>query len=313
MTRCAAIDLGTNSTRLLVADVEIPAGGGPADATVVTIERLMRITRLGEGVDANRRLAPQAIERVAVVLREYREVIDRLGATRVRATATSAARDAQNRDEFIDAVRDALGVAPDIIPGEEEAALSFLGATAGLDAPAPFLVVDIGGGSTEFVIGTTQPEGLVSIDVGCVRNTETYLHSDPPTPDELSDAVVAMRDHMIDVARVVPGVREAATLVGLAGTVAAVAAVEQGLPEYDRDRIHGHRISKRAAEQVFRDLATESLADRRLEPGLEPERAEVIVGGCIVLVSVLRTFGYDEVLVSESDILDGVVRTLAAG
>ena len=142
MIRCAAIDLGTNSTRLLVADVEIPEGGTAADARVVTIERLMRITRLGEGVDANRRLAPQAIERVAVVLREYREVIERLGATKVRATATSAARDAQNRDEFVEAVRDALGVAPDIIPGVEEAALSFLGATAGLDAPAPFLVVD---------------------------------------------------------------------------------------------------------------------------------------------------------------------------
>ena len=273
----------------------------------------MRITRLGEGVDATRRLAPAAIERVAACLRTYREVIDRCGATEVRAVATSAARDAANREDLVAAVEAALGVPADVIPGEEEAELSFLGATAGLDAPAPFLVVDIGGGSTEFVVGTDAPTGLISIDAGCVRITEAYLHGDPPTAAELSDAVHVVREHLTDVVREVPGVREAATLVGLAGTVAAVAAVEQGLPEYDRDRIHGFRITRAAAEDVFRTLATESIAERRHNPGLEAERAPVIVGGCVVLVSVLRALGYDEVLVSESDILDGIVRRLAVG
>lgn len=313
MSRVAAIDMGTNSTRLLVADVEPGAGGDARDARVDTVERLMRITRLGEGVDASRRLAPAAIERVAAVLREFRTVIDRCGATEVRAVATSAARDAANRDELVAAVTAALGVPAEIITGEEEAELSFLGATAGLDAPAPFLVVDIGGGSTEFVVGTDRPTGLISIDAGCVRLTEAHLHGDPPTPAELSDAVHVMREHLTDVVREVPGVRDAATLVGLAGTVAAVAAVEQGLAGYDRDRIHGFRITRAAAEDVFRTLATESVAERRHNPGLEPERAPVVVGGCIVLVSVLRVLGYDEVLVSESDILDGIVRRLAAG
>ena len=313
MRRVAAIDMGTNSTRLLVADVEVPPGGAARDVEVVTVERLMRITRLGEGVDATRRLAPAAIERVAACLRTYREVIDRCGATEVRAVATSAARDAANREDLVAAVEAALGVPADVIPGEEEAELSFLGATAGLNAPAPFLVVDIGGGSTEFVVGTDAPTGLISIDAGCVRITEAYLHGDPPTAAELSDAVHVVREHLTDVVREVPGVREAATLVGLAGTVAAVAAVEQGLAEYDRDRIHGFRITRAAAEDVFRTLATESIAERRHNPGLEAERAPVIVGGCVVLVSVLRALGYDEVLVSESDILDGIVRRLAVG
>lgn len=313
MKRVAAIDMGTNSTRLLVADVEVTPGADLREVRVDTVERLMRITRLGEGVDATRRLAPAALDRVAACLRTYREVIDRSGASEVRAVATSAARDATNRDELQAAVEAALGVPVDIISGEEEAALSFLGATAGLDAPAPFLVVDIGGGSTEFVVGTDTPAGLISIDAGCVRLTEAYLHGDPPTAAELSDAVHVVREHLTDVVREVPGVREAATLVGLAGTVAAVAAVEQGLAEYDRDRIHGFRITRAAAEDVFRTLATESVAERRHNPGLEAERAPVIVGGCIVLVSVLRVLGYDEVLVSESDILDGIVRRLAVG
>jgi len=306
MTRLAAVDIGTNSVRLLVADVS----GAGRDADLVQVDRRMRITRLGQGVDSARALVPDATERTLAVLREYREAIDALGAERTRATATSAARDASNRDEFFDQAKQALGVRPELLSGEEEARLSFLGATAGLQEPAPYLAVDIGGGSTEVVVGTTEPEGLCSIDIGCVRVTEQFLHSDPPTPEELSDAVFVVRDELADVERVVPGVRDAKTLVGLAGTVTTVAAIEQGLPEYDRERIHHFRLTKEAAEDVFRTLALEPAEQRRHNPGLEPERVDVIVGGTIVLVAVLRVFEFDEMLVSEADILDGLVRSL---
>src|SRR5690348_11208071 len=195
--RVASVDIGTNSVRLLVAEAERDHG----DAPLTTVERLMRITRLGQGVDAARRLHPDAIERTTTVLREYGEVIERLGATRVRATATSAARDAQNRDEFFDAAERALGTRPELLSGDEEAALSFLGATSELSDGAPYLVVDIGGGSTEFVAGTEKPEGAVSVDIGCVRLTEQFLHSDPPAPEELSQAVSIVRDHLADVDR----------------------------------------------------------------------------------------------------------------
>ena len=305
MNRVGAIDIGTNSVRLLVADVD----GSGRDAKLLPIERLMRITRLGQGVDGSRALHPDAIDRTVAVLREYREVLDRHGFTQLRATATSAARDASNRDAFFDAARDALGVSPELISGEEEAQLSFLGATAELDAPGPYLVVDIGGGSTELVVGTDAPTGLVSLDVGCVRVTEQYLESDPPAPEELSNAVNMVRDEIADVPRVVPGATDAATLIGLAGTVTTVAAIELGLPEYDAERIHHFRLTRAAAEDVFRTLATESAAERAHNPGLEPGRVDVIVGGAIVLVSVMRVLGFEEMLVSESDILDGLVRS----
>jgi exopolyphosphatase / guanosine-5'-triphosphate,3'-diphosphate pyrophosphatase len=304
--RLGAVDVGTNSVRLLVADVT----GEGRDAELRPLDRRMEITRLGQGVDATRRLAPDAVERTISVLREYRKALDELEVERVRATATSAARDATNRDDFFRPAHDALGVEPELLTGEEEAALSFLGATAGLRAPAPYLVVDIGGGSTEFVVGTAEPERLISVDVGCVRLTEQYLHSDPPAPEELSQAVSIVRDHLIDVERDVPGVKEARTLIGLAGTVTTVAAVELGLARYDPDRVHHFRLTRAAAEDVFRTLATEPLAQRRHNPGLEPGRADVIVGGAIVLVGVLRAFGFDEMLVSEADILDGLVRSL---
>lgn len=306
--RVATIDIGTNSTRLLVADIDAP------DGEIVTLDRRMTITRLGQGVDDARRLAPEAIDRTVAALRTYRGVIDDIGAvTRVRATATSAARDASNREDFFAAATDALGVTPELLSGAEEARLSFLGATTGLAAiaPGPYLVVDIGGGSTEFVVGTTEPEGLISVDIGCVRLTEAWLHSDPPTAEELSQAVHVVREHLADVAREVPGVRSAKTLVGLAGTVSSMAMIEQGLAVYDRDRVHHFRLTKAAAEDVFRTLATEAIEDRRHNPGMEPGRVDVIVGGAIILVSILRTFGGNEVLTSESDILDGLVRDLA--
>lgn len=306
--RVAGIDMGTNSTRLLVGEIN------HRDGPLVTLDRRMTITRLGEGVDATHRLAPAAIERTLAALREYRGVIDALGGVdAIRATATSAARDATNRDDFFGPAAAIIGTELELLPGEEEAALSFLGATNELDGEgeAPYLVVDIGGGSTEFVVGTTRPEGAMSVDIGCVRITEAWLHSDPPAPEELSQAVHVVREHVVDVMREVPEVKNAKTLVGLAGTVTTVAAIELGLAEYDRDRIHHSRLSKESVEDVFRTLATESAEQRRHNPGLEPGRVDVIVGGVIILVTILRTMGFDEVLVSEADILDGLVRSLA--
>jgi exopolyphosphatase/guanosine-5'-triphosphate,3'-diphosphate pyrophosphatase len=308
--RLGAVDIGTNSVRLLVAEVE----GAGADAKVTTIDRRMTITRLGQGVDGDRRLHPDAIARTLAVLDQYGAAARQLGVEAMRATATSAARDAANRDALFDPAEAALGVRPELLSGEEEARLSFLGATASLatvGAEPPYLVVDIGGGSTEFVLGTDAPIGLVSVDMGCVRITEQFLHGDPPEPEELSTAVSIVRDHLTDVEREVPDLRDARTLVGLAGTVSTVAAVEQGLHEYDRDRIHHFRLTRAAVEDVFRTLATEVAADRRHNPGLEAERVDVIVGGVVVLVTVMRALEFDEMLVSEEDILDGLVRDLA--
>jgi exopolyphosphatase/guanosine-5'-triphosphate,3'-diphosphate pyrophosphatase len=284
----AAIDCGTNSIRLLVR--------GPDGAP---LERLMRITRLGQGVDATGRLDPQAVGRTLDVLREYRTVLDRFGVEQVRMVATSAARDAVDRDA-------------ELLGGEEEAALSFLGSTNELDpARGPFLVVDIGGGSTEFSYGTTEPEASISIDIGCVRLTEKFLESDPPTAEELSACISVVGVYLDDVLRAVPAAPEAATFVGLAGTVSTAAGVELGLARYDRDRIHHFVLTKAAVEDVFRTLATEPLADRVHNPGLEPERADVIVGGMCVLVTIMRRFGFDRCLVSEADILDGLAMSIA--
>jgi exopolyphosphatase/guanosine-5'-triphosphate,3'-diphosphate pyrophosphatase len=308
--RLASVDIGTNSVRLLVADVD----GRGSDARLTAIDRRMNITRLGQGVDGGRRLHPDAVARTLAVLDQYGAAARELGVEAIRATATSAARDASNRDDLFEPATAALGTRPELLSGEEEARLSFLGATASLAAvgePAPYLVVDIGGGSTEFVLGTDGPEALISVDIGCVRVTEQFLHSDPPAPEELSAAVSVVRDHLIDVERAIPNLRDAKTLVGLAGTVTTVAAVEQGLPQYERERIHHFRLTHDAVEDVFRTLALESAADRRHNPGLEPARVDVIVGGTIVLATIMRTLGFEEMLVSEDDILDGIVRDLA--
>jgi exopolyphosphatase/guanosine-5'-triphosphate,3'-diphosphate pyrophosphatase len=292
----AAIDCGTNSTRLLIGD------------GTTTVERLMRITRLGAGVDATGRLAPDAIERTLDCLREYRAEMDRHDIVGVRITATSAARDAANRDEFFGPATEIIGVEPDLLSGDEEARLSFLGATADLDPlGGPYFVADIGGGSTEIAIGSATCDGAISIDVGCVRMTEQFLESDPPLPEELSGCLQVLHTWWDDVRRDLPIVDMATTFVGLAGTVSTVAAVEQGLATYDREKIHHFVLTKAAVEDVFRTLATESLADRLHNPGLEAERADVIVGGCCVLVSLMRSFGFDECIVSEADILDGLI------
>ena len=301
----AAVDCGTNSTRLLIAR---PGAGGRLE----TIEREATITRLGAGVDATASLAADAIERTVEVLRRYRKVMDAHGVERVRITATSAARDAGNRDRFFDAAEEVIGVRPELLTGGQEARLSFIGAASELDGVSgPLLVVDIGGGSTEFAVGTgNEPDAVTSIDLGCVRITEQYLHSDPPTPEELSAAISVTEAYLDDVVREVPAAADAELMVGLAGTVTTVAAVELGLPRYDRDRIHHLHLTRAAAEDVFRTLATEARADRISNPGLEEARADVIVGGCCVLVAVLRYFDFSGCLVSESDILDGLARSL---
>jgi exopolyphosphatase/guanosine-5'-triphosphate,3'-diphosphate pyrophosphatase len=303
MTVLASVDCGTNSTRLLVSE----------DGRH-TIERLMVITRLGAGVDATGRLAPDAIQRTVDVLHRYRDVMDHHGVERVRMTATSAARDASNRDEFFDAAERVVGVRPELLGGDEEGRLSFRGATAELDpSDGPFLVVDIGGGSTEFAVGTTAPDGVISVDMGCVRITEKFLHGDPPTPEELSQAISVIHAYLDDVTREVPATLDAARLVGLAGTVSTMAAVEIGLAEYDRDRIHHFVLTREAAEDVFRTLALERRADRVHNPGLEEARADVIVGGAAILVTIMRHFDFGECLVSEADILDGLVMSIADG
>ncbi|MDP8986818.1 MAG: Ppx/GppA family phosphatase [Actinomycetota bacterium] len=305
MTPVAAVDCGTNSTRLLVAR---PAGDGRLE----TVERLATVTRLGAGVDATHRLAPEAVGRTVEALRRFRRVLDAHGVERVRVTATSAARDAANRDELFDVAEDVLGARPELLAAEEEARLAFRGATAELHpADGPFLVVDIGGGSTEFAVGQAgDPEGVISVELGCVRLSEQYLHGDPPSPEELSAALSVAEAHLDDVVREVPATKEASVMVGLAGTVTTVAAVEQGLASYDPERIHHFRLSRAAAEDVFRTLATEARRDRIHNPGLEEARADVIVGGCCVLVAVLRYFDLPGCLVSEADILDGLARSL---
>jgi exopolyphosphatase/guanosine-5'-triphosphate,3'-diphosphate pyrophosphatase len=271
------------------------------------VERLMRITRLGEGVDRTGTLADAAVERTMVVLREFREALDRLGVERVRITATSAARDASNREAFFDAAESVIGTRPELLSGDEEGRLSFLGATSDLDpADGPFLVFDLGGGSTEFGYGTTEAEAGLSLDVGCVRLTEKYLLHDPPQPEELLAAISLTEAHLADVLREIPDSKSARCFVGLAGTVTTVAAVEIGLAEYDRDVIHHFVLTRDAVEDVFRTLATESRADRIHNPGLEAARADVIVGGCCALVAIMRTLGMDELVVSEADILDGL-------
>ena len=299
MSTVAAVDCGTNSTRLLVSrDGE-------------TLERLMTITRLGQGVDATGRLAPEAIERTVEVLRGYRGVMDRHGVERVRMTATSAARDAENREDFFAAAEAAVGVRPELLSGLEEGRLSFAGATAELDpADGPFLVVDIGGGSTEFAVGTTECEGAMSVDIGCVRMTEKFLEHDPPRPDELTACLSVVQAYLDDVSRELPDVLSARTFVGLAGTVSTTAAVELGLAAYDREAIHHLELERDAVEDVFRTLATETRAQRLDNPGMEEARADVIVGGLCILVKLMRHWGLDACRVSEADILDGLAASI---
>lgn len=306
--RVAAVDIGTNSTNLLVRD----ANGDE-------VERIVNVTRLGRGVDASRRLAPESIDRTCAVLRDYANVLARHGVdvTRdLRVTTTSAARDASNRAEFFAAVTDAIGRPPDLLSGDDEGRLAHRGALTGLTVGAGWhLLVDIGGGSTELVLGERTESGVRmrtvrSLDVGAVRLTERYLLGDPPRPEELTNAIGDAYDLLDDALRDVPDLALVTQLVGTAGTIVTAAAVEVGQRTFDPAALHGFRLDRAAVEDVFRTLATESLADRVHNPGLPADRADVIVGGLCVLVAVMRRWDARDILVSAHNIMDGICAEL---
>ncbi|MFF4412520.1 exopolyphosphatase [Streptosporangium sp. NPDC001559] len=312
MTRVAAIDCGTNSVRLLIADID---GGVLTD-----VERQMEIVRLGQGVDRTGRLAPEALERTFAAMRGYAGLIERHGVSAVRVVATSATRDAANRQDFVGGVREIFGVEPEVITGAEEAELSFTGATrdlvrlspeTGLPTPEgtrpPYLVFDIGGGSTEFVLGSTHAEEAISVDIGCVRLTERHLRGStaPPSP-EVVEAITSDIDDALDrVAEKVP-VERALTLVGLAGSVTTVAGIALDLPEYDPDKIHHSRIPANRAHEISRRLLGMTHEERAAIGVMHPGRVDVIGAGALILDRVLQRYGFDEVVVSERDILDGI-------
>jgi exopolyphosphatase / guanosine-5'-triphosphate,3'-diphosphate pyrophosphatase len=300
MTRVAAIDVGTNSVRVYVA--EETADG------LKHVDRDLVITRLGEGVDRDGRLGAAPVKRTLAAIARYHERATEQQATRVRIAATSAVRDAVNRDDFLSAVAGATGVRAEVLTGDEEARLSFLGATNELSDGGPFLVLDIGGGSTEFVRGEREPAAWVSLDVGSVRLTERHIRSDPPGADELA-AVAADADRAVERAKAVVGER-ARTLVGLAGTITTMAAVALGLPGYDRDAIHHARLTLAQLREVEATLAASTNDARCALPAMPPGREDVIVAGSIILRRVMEGFGFGEVLVSEADILDGLVLDL---
>lgn len=299
--RVAAIDCGTNSIRLLIADP------GP-DGTLVDVVRDMRIVRLGQGVDRTGRLAPEAIERTRVALAEYAEQIDKHAAGAVRMVATSATRDAANRADFTAMVRAVLGRESEVISGAEEAELSFTGAVAGLPAMrAPLLVADIGGGSTELVLGTPGSAHLrsYSMDIGCVRMTERHLRSDPPSAEQIETAARDVRAAIAEAASFVP-IGEAATFVGVAGTVTTLAALVAHLPEYDPRVIHGSTMTAGQVREVTAQLLGMTHAQRAALPVMHPGRVDVIGGGALVLRELVDAAGVTVVVASEHDILDGI-------
>jgi exopolyphosphatase/guanosine-5'-triphosphate,3'-diphosphate pyrophosphatase len=303
VTRVAGIDCGTNSIRLLVADV--------GDAGLTEVVRAMEIVRLGEGVDRTGRLSPAAIGRTRVALERYAKTIAETGAQRVRMVATSASRDAENADDFRAMVRGVLGQDPEVISGDAEARLSFTGAIAGLRAEAPYLVVDIGGGSTEFVLGTDAVEAARSVDIGCVRLTERHLHDDPPTAAQIAAAEADIRAAVALARETVP-VERAATLVGLAGTVTTVTALALGLPAYDSTKIHHARVTAAQVSDVTAMLLRSTHAERAALPVMHPGRVDVIGAGALVLQVLMEAVGADEMVASEHDILDGIALSIAA-
>ncbi|MEU4245259.1 Ppx/GppA phosphatase family protein [Actinoplanes sp. NPDC026619] len=300
--RVAAIDCGTNSIRLLIADV--------ADGKITDIARRMEIVRLGEGVDRTGRLSDAALARTKKALQVYAAEVAELGIDRVRMCATSASRDASNAADFRTMVRGVLGLDPEVITGDEEARLSFAGAVAGLAAEPPFLIFDIGGGSTEFVTGADGVEHAISMDIGCVRMTERHLHSDPPTAAEIAAATRDITEAVDTALAAVPG-RDANTLVGLAGTVTTVTALAQGLPSYDPARIHHARVSREAVAKLTDELLAMTTAERLALPVMHPGRADVIGGGALILKIIMERSGQDAVIASEHDILDGIAFSLA--
>ena len=302
MTRVAAIDCGTNSIRLLIADI--------TGENFQEITREMEIVRLGQGVDATGKFDPEAIERTLAATKKYAEIIASKGVEKIRFCATSATRDASNRDLFIDGVRDILGIEPEVIPGTEEAELSFIGATKALThTESPYLVVDIGGGSTEFVLGDTEVKYAKSVNIGCVRMSERHLNKAPQDPLAVQRAIQDIDDAIAEAAYIVP-IKEAKTLIAVAGTATTVAAAALGLSEYDRHSIHLSRIP---ATKVFEVAQMFSLMSREEIAALgymHPGRVDVIAAGSLVLARVMLATGATEFVASESDILDGMAWAL---
>lgn len=315
VTRVAAIDCGTNTIRLLVADLDVAAG------TLTEVVRQAEIVRLGQGVDRTGELAPEALARTLDMTARYAATCREHGVEAVRFVATSATRDARNRDEFVSGVRGALGVDPEVVTGHEEAALSFRGATGVLAAthPGPFLVVDLGGGSTELVLGTREPEAAVSMDIGSVRLTERHLQSDPPTAEQVAAARADVAAALDEAEKTVP-LRQAVTLVGLAGSVTSVTAHTLGLPRYDRTAIDGAVLDVRTVLAACDDLLHRSRADRTALGFMHPGRVDVIGAGALIWSEVIARVQAEvardgrrltEVVTSEHDILDGIAWSIA--
>lgn len=314
MRRIAAIDCGTNSLRLLVSDV--------GEGEIRQVTRTMEIIRLGEGVDETGRINPAAIERARIVLEKYVDHMIRENVRAVRMVATSASRDAENRDEFFDMTEKVLskvqpGARAEVIDGTEEAKLSFIGAVKDLSpTEEPILVIDLGGGSTEFIVGKQNGEilGSYSTRMGCVRLTERYLHTQPPTADEIEAARTYVRSELAKVEQTVP-VAKATAYVGCAGTFTTLSAIAQGLEEYDEQAIHMSTLRTQGLKLVTQDLLEKTGAQRGMLPVMHQGRADVIGGGCIVVEEIVdfmhRLAGLDKVTISEHDILDGIVAGLA--
>jgi exopolyphosphatase / guanosine-5'-triphosphate,3'-diphosphate pyrophosphatase len=327
--RVAAIDCGTNSIRLLIADIAEQAdaerGGGfagpvgQAPLALTDLAREMRIVRLGEGVDRTGRLSAGALDRTMTALQEYAGLIAEAKPDAIRMVATSATRDAANSAEFTERVVGVLGVPPEVISGDEEAQLSFVGATrelAGTSLAAacapPYLVADIGGGSTEFVLGGADAHGPLqgrSVNIGCVRLTERHLHANPPLTAQI-EATIKDIDAALDKAAAAVPVDKARTLVGLAGSVTTVAAIALGLAEYDSTCIHHSRISAAQVHEIAGRLLAMTRAERAAIPVMHPGRVDVIGAGALILDRIMARFGCTEVLVSEHDILDGIAWSL---
>ena len=301
--RVGVIDCGTNSIRLLIADIE---GNNFREVT-----RQMQVVRLGQGVDETNQFHPDALERTFAAVDLYAAELARRGVEKIRFCATSATRDATNRNIFIDGVKERLGIEPEVISGDEEARLSFAGATREFNrTDGPFLVVDIGGGSTEFVLGTDTVESAISVNIGCVRMTERHFHNDPPTADEVSIARSDIQN-AIDIASASVDIKSAKTLVCVAGTATTVAAAALNLPEYDRHAIHLSRISTDQVHDVSNNFLTMTRDERAALGYMHPGRVDVITAGALVLSKIVKATGAKEFVASENDILDGMAWSLA--
>ena len=295
----AAIDIGSNSTNLLIVD---QAGK--------TLERIVRSTRLGANLTTTGVLSAESIQRTLECLNEYEVLIKRHNVLSRRTVATAACRVAKNTDEFFAAVKKISGAEPELISGEIEGALSFVGATSTFSDKSPTLVIDIGGASTELMVGSETLDFAVSLPFGAVNVTESELHRDPPRPEELTNAISLVSDAVDDVAHNYPQVSQVDRIVGVAGTIVTVAAVEVGQKVFDTNSLHNLRLTRQAVEDVFRTLATEPLKDRVFNPGLPSDRADIIVGGCCVLVAVMRRLQISELVVSQYNLLDGLIAEL---